>query len=581
MKYVEHLLILTKHFIEGIPTETSVAALSDLLCCSERHVKTIVQYLHNHQVISWETQRGRGKKPKLTLHLNEDEVLLNETKKRIKAEQYQDAFVLMHRMSLPGKEKFRKWFSSSLGLLHKNEDNQSLDILRYPFYETDLTMDPLYITSRHDAHMVQQVFDRLVEYDTKTEQLLPSIAHHWESNDGKHWTFYLNKGILFHHGRELTSRDVQKTFDRLIKKKTFLINIKKITTLNDRVIIFELEEVDYLFPRSLSSMKASIIPFELLLADGEKFSNFPVGSGPYRLTQHNENMVRLEVNRYYFATRPWLDRIDIIKAPEEWEHKTDHPFLLNQPNEKWRQVKVIEEGATYITFNCNKDGPMRNKEFRNKICEMLNPENICNEQSENEFVSISLLSQLSLTTQKKQIGRSKPLQYDGPMLRIAAQQIRTGANHAKAAEDLAEQLKNIGIPSQVSLINSREIMSNSNLSTFDLFVGGIALGSDLLLSAVNALQSPHLTIYPCLDEKMKDFITRKMIEIRRSQEETFRWQTYYEMEEFLKSERAIFFLTHRSHSVYELTDSPYVNIKLNHHGRIDYRKVWKKYTFSN
>ena len=46
-------------------------------------------------------------------------------------------------------------------------------------------MDPLYTISRHDAHMVQQIFDRLVEYDFKSEQLLPRIAHHWESPDGK------------------------------------------------------------------------------------------------------------------------------------------------------------------------------------------------------------------------------------------------------------------------------------------------------------------------------------------------------------------------------------------------------------
>ena len=204
MKYIDHLLELTNHFTEGIETETTVSSLADILNCSERHVKSVVKLLHGEGAIKWVTHRGRGKKPKLTIQFTRDEILLDQSKEMVRSEQYQDAFSLVDSMGKQVQLKFQKWFAESLGLTLKLDSEVELDILRYPFYETRLVMDPMLIVSRHDAHMVQQVFDRLVEYDSMTKELKPSIAHHWESKDGKQWTFYIHKGITFHHGGELT-----------------------------------------------------------------------------------------------------------------------------------------------------------------------------------------------------------------------------------------------------------------------------------------------------------------------------------------------------------------------------------------
>ncbi|MFU2104480.1 ABC transporter substrate-binding protein [Paenibacillus larvae] len=63
---------------------------------------------------------------------------------------------------------------------------------------------------------MQHLFNTLVRYNEKSRKLEPELAHHWES-DGqqKIWTFYLRKGIYFHHGREMTAGDIKYTFDRL------------------------------------------------------------------------------------------------------------------------------------------------------------------------------------------------------------------------------------------------------------------------------------------------------------------------------------------------------------------------------
>ena len=138
------------------------------------------------------------------------------------------------------------------------------------------------------------------------------------------------------------------------------------------------------------------------------------------------------------------------------------------------------------------------------------------------------------------------------------------------------QLQEMGIESTVDVVDLHQMSNEENLAKYDLFVEGIALGEDHLLSLLTALHSTELTIYPCLDEKMRSFVDEKIQKIRSVQDESKRWDTYFEIEEFLKSNYAIIFCNHRFHTVYEPKDNPYVNIELDSNGRVDYRKVWKR-----
>ncbi|MGG0667256.1 ABC transporter substrate-binding protein [Lederbergia citrisecunda] len=574
MKYLDHLLELTNHFTEGMEEETTVATLAGILNCSERHVKNVVKVLHSEGAIKWVTQRGRGKKPRITILFTKDELLLDQSKVMVRTGRYQDAFSLVDGMEKQVQLKFQNWFAENLGFAQETDSEIELDILRYPFYETRLVMDPMRIVSRHDAHMVRQLFDRLVEYDAATNELKPSIAHHWESKDGKRWTFYLHKGVAFHHGRELTSSDVQSTVRRLMDETEFFRNIERVDVFNRTIIQFTLKEVDFLFPRSLAASKASIIPIEKVIDHPERFSKFPVGSGPYLVTQNDENIIRLEVNPSYFLARPWLDEIHIIKTPSHYGKEADHPFLLKAPDTTWRQVKRMEDGASYITFNCLKEGTFQKEAFRKDIYTRLQPEGIRNEGLDNEIVATSFLSPRSEAV--KLDNKNRNLRYEGPPLRIAAQQIRPGANHERAAKNLQIQLQEMGIDSTIEIVDFYQMSSEKSLGTYDLFVGGIALGEDRLLSLLTALQSTELTIYPCLDEKMKSFVDKKIRKIRSVEEESTRWDLYFKIEEYLKSKHAILFCNHRFHTVYEPKDNPYVNIELDSNGRVDYRKVWKR-----
>lgn len=575
MKYIEHLKTLAKHFPKNIETETSIAALKHVLCCSDRHVKTIVAYLHDEQFICWHTQKGRGKKPRLTMYVSLEDIIFLQARHLVEEGHYQRGFESAQLLGLIKQKEFQRWFDASLGLMEVKED-KPMDVLRYSFYETRLILDPLHIMSRHDAHIVQQVFDKLVEYDSVLDKLLPRIAANWESLNGEKWLFYLQKGVKFHNGRELTSEDIKNTFERFSKNDPVTKTIQQIETPSRYIVVFHLSEVNYLFAHSLSNDKFSIVPIEEIEGKAETFKTHPIGTGPYRLSRHDKEMIRLDVFDQYYRSRPWLDRVEVIKTPTSFHDEKKHALLLQSPNDSWRERSVMEEGSTYLSINCRKKGPFMNKEVRKQLLGFIHPEAYCSNPV-NEIVAHSFL-----TEQSKKINQQNDSEVKHEItdlnfeIKIAVQQIRPDINHVREALILQKQLAAQQIHSTIQTIDINNVHP-SEFQKYDLFIGGIALGENKLLSALLAFQSPTLNIMPFATDEMKQFVDEHINQIKKSKCAATQWEIYFKIEKYLTENGLILFLKHRSHQIYEPENSPYQNITLNENGRIDYRKVWKKY----
>src|SRR6202000_1189561 len=83
------------------------------------------------------------------------------------------------------------------------------------------------------------------------QTIIPDLAHSWEiAPDGKTYTFFLRKGVLWHDGAELTSADVKATFDRIVKppqgvlipRSILLKTVEAITPPDKYTIQFKLSE---------------------------------------------------------------------------------------------------------------------------------------------------------------------------------------------------------------------------------------------------------------------------------------------------------------------------------------------------
>ena len=79
------------------------------------------------------------------------------------------------------------------------------------------TLDPAFTTDVFSRRVVTQLFDGLVQFDAHLNPI-PALAEFWEaSQDRRTWTFYLRRGVKFHHGREVTADDFVYSFSRLLK----------------------------------------------------------------------------------------------------------------------------------------------------------------------------------------------------------------------------------------------------------------------------------------------------------------------------------------------------------------------------
>jgi len=175
------------------------------------------------------------------------------------------------------------------------------------------------------------MFDNLVRRDPRDsgKTIIPDLAHSWEiAKDGKTYTFFLRKGVLFHDGAELTAEDVKATFDRIAKPPQGIniprsILFKTVGEINARdkyTVEFKLSEPRP--PNFIMSAIASgwnVIVRKKTLEDNNynlrKVEIYP-GTGPFRSVRRVETEVWvMEKNPNYWSKGlPYLDGIEFYHA---------------------------------------------------------------------------------------------------------------------------------------------------------------------------------------------------------------------------------------------------------------------------
>jgi len=90
------------------------------------------------------------------------------------------------------------------------------------------TLDPVKLNDAPSSHVVHQIYDLLVDFDS-TLNLVPELATRWEvSEDGRTYTYHLRSGVTFHDspafpdgkGRTMTAADVKYCFDRILDARS-------------------------------------------------------------------------------------------------------------------------------------------------------------------------------------------------------------------------------------------------------------------------------------------------------------------------------------------------------------------------
>ena len=166
-----------------------------------------------------------------------------------------------------------------------------------PFYNTLLRVDP------HDPSGTKPV---------------ASIAEKWTiAKDGLTYTFTLHKGVKFHDGSEMTSKDVKASYDKIVfppagvasDRKGQYENVEAIEAPDPSTIRFRLKYPQGSFLKSLASPWNFIYKADILAKDPRWYETHVMGTGPFTFVEHvkGSHLVGKKNPTYWDKGKPYLD----------------------------------------------------------------------------------------------------------------------------------------------------------------------------------------------------------------------------------------------------------------------------------
>ena len=167
----------------------------------------------------------------------------------------------------------------------------------------------------------QHVIEPLVELDYDKQEYVGILAESWDYQ-GNQWAFKLRKGVKFHNGAPLTSKDVAFSVERMRDAKSGSLqaanfkDVAEVQTPDDQTVIFVLKKPNAVF---LDRLENRFI-ISKVAADkfGDKLYQNLIGTGPYKFVsyQRGGNMVFTR-NDDYWGGKADIKEIVFRKVTED------------------------------------------------------------------------------------------------------------------------------------------------------------------------------------------------------------------------------------------------------------------------
>ncbi len=264
------------------------------------------------------------------------------------------------------------------------------------------------------------IYNRLVEFERGTTNIVPALAESWTvSDDGLEYTFKLRSGVKFHTtdyftpSRDMNADDVVFSFLRQLQKDhawhqytagtaweyfdgmSMPALLKDVAKVDDMTVAFVLNRPEAPMIANLGMDFASIVSKEyadMLEAAGTKedLNQKPIGTGPFKFIAYQKDaVIRFKAHDDYWGGRAAIDdlifaittdasvRHQRLKAGEchfnPYPNPADLEAIRNDPDLKLPEQEGLNVG--YLAYN-TKVAPFDNVKVRKALNMAINKQAI-------------------------------------------------------------------------------------------------------------------------------------------------------------------------------------------------------------
>jgi len=154
--------------------------------------------------------------------------------------------------------------------------------------------------------------------DKTASRIVGDLAESWTiSKDGRVYTLRLRRGVKFHDGSEMTSRDVKASYDKIIfppagiasDRKGEYVDVEVVQAPDPYTVVFRLKWPSGSFLMSLASPWNWIYKADILAKDMRWYETHVMGTGPFVFVEHvkGSHWVRKKNPNYLDKGKPYLD----------------------------------------------------------------------------------------------------------------------------------------------------------------------------------------------------------------------------------------------------------------------------------
>jgi peptide/nickel transport system substrate-binding protein len=156
--------------------------------------------------------------------------------------------------------------------------------------------------------------------DPTGTKVMPDLAESWTiTGNGRVYTLKLRKGVKFHDGADMTSRDVKASYDKIINpngaagvtsfRKGQYTNVEAVETPEPHTVVFRLKYPSASFLNLLASPFSWIYKADIITKDPRWYEKNVMGTGPYTFVEHvrGSHWLAKKNPNYWDKGKPYLD----------------------------------------------------------------------------------------------------------------------------------------------------------------------------------------------------------------------------------------------------------------------------------